>query len=218
MKDTNVGDFIVSALVTPIDGLAVSAGYVYNGENTVISTLAALNDPDAKIQGNGAVNAEIEANLGTMLDLGFDLGVGVAEKYLFSPAGMKMNSNVVLAQVYGGVDFITLKAEYGLVSILPDYEGAEAENMHMFYVGADLNVLEGLTLNVYTGATGIAEGIKYEDTFYVGGNVGYDIAGVGLNLNLQYAGEGAASLIPGLGDVGVKATGFSITPSVKVAF
>ena len=89
----------------------------------------------------------------------------------------------------------------------------------MFYVGADFNVLEGLTLNVYTGSTLLNETTEYADSFYVGGNVGYEIAGLGLNLNLQYAkGNGG---IAGLGDIaqgGVSTTGFLITPSVTVAF
>ena len=221
----NVGDFIVSALVTPIDGLAVSAGYVYNGENTVMSKLADM--AGAKIQGNGAFNAEVEANLADMLGLNFDLGLGVAEKYLLSPDGLPVdiNSNVFLAQVYGGIDLISLTAEYGLATIMP--KESDAINVSMFYVGADINVIEDLTLNVYTGATGLTstEGLKelfsYDKTFYVGGNVGYTLAGVGLNLNVQYAGENAAKFLAGLGDIaqgGVGAAGFSITPSVSVSF
>ena len=221
----NVGDFIVSALVTPIDGLAISAGYVYNGENTVMSKLADM--AGAKIQGNGAFNAEVEANFADMLGLNFDLGLGVAEKYLLSPDGLPVdiNSNVFLAQVYGGIDLISLTAEYGLATIMP--KESDAINVSMFYVGADINVIEDLTLNVYTGATGLTstEGLKelfsYDKTFYVGGNVGYTLAGVGLNLNVQYAGENAAKFLAGLGDIaqgGVGAVGFSITPSVSVSF
>ena len=205
----NVGDFIVSALVTPIDGLAVSAGYVYNGEDKITDN------------NNGAVNAEVEVNLADMLGLDFDIGLGVADKYHFAKDNEKASSNIFLAQVYGGIDLITLSAEYGLASYLPGVKGVDATNISMFYVGADINVLEGLTLNVYTGATALGKGIEYGDTFYVGGNVGYTLAGVGLNLNVQYAGDSATSYIAGLGDIaqgGVGAVGFSITPSVSVSF
>ena len=138
----------------------------------------------------------------------FTLGVGVADKY-----SLEGKANLVLAQVYGGMDFFTVAAEYGLVT-------AEGRTEHMFYVGADFNVIENLTLNVYTGSLKLTDVAEYKDSFYVGGNIGYEIAGLGLNLNLQYA-ETPKDAIGGLGDIaqgGVATTGFSITPSVTVAF
>ena len=200
VKDTNVGDFIVSALVTPIDGLAVSGGYVFNGEEKI-------SDVDGSKYGDGSFNVEVEADIAKLIGSDFTLGVGVADKY-----SLEGKANLVLAQVYGGMDFFTVAAEYGLVT-------AEGRTDHMFYVGADFNVLEGLTLNVYTGSTLLNETTEYADSFYVGGNVGYEIAGLGLNLNLQYAkGNGGIASLGDIAQGGVNTTGFSITPSVTVAF
>ena len=198
---TNVGDFIVSALVTPIDGLAVSGGYVFNGEEKI-------SDVDGSKYGDGSFNVEVEADIAKLIGSDFTLGVGVADKY-----SLDAKANLVLAQVYGGMDFFTVAAEYGLVT-------AEGRTEHMFYVGADFNVIENLTLNVYTGSLKLTDVAEYKDSFYVGGNIGYEIAGLGLNLNLQYA-ETPVGAIGGLGDIaqgGVATTGFSITPSVTVAF
>ena len=93
---TNVGDFIVSALVTPIDGLAVSAGYVFNGEEKLVKNGVC----------NGSFNAEVEADVAKLIGADFTLGVGVADKY-----SLGQKANLVLAQVYGGMDFFSVAAE-----------------------------------------------------------------------------------------------------------
>ena len=62
------------------------------------------------------------------------------------------------------------------------------------------------------------------DQWYVGGNIGYEVAGVTFQLNLQYAAyetAGKSYMNSVGGDIAqgaVKASGFSITPMIKVAF
>ena len=53
---------------------------------------------------------------------------------------------------------------------------------------------------------------------YVGGNIGYEIAGAAFQLNLQYS-EGPYLSDAGsdISETGVGADGFSITPMVKVS-
>ena len=190
------GDFLASAIVRPIDGLAVSLGYVLNGEGKMIYT------PDG---GKGALNAAVDANISKLANLDFDLGVSAAYKI-----GFENKYNAVVAAVYGGVDVVDVAIEYGLG--IP--ENGSLKNV--LYAGVDLNVVENLLLNVYAGSTDFST----KDTFYVGGNVGYTVSGITLNANLQYA--GAAANMSGIGgDIGegaVKATGFSITPSISVAW
>ena len=193
---TDKGDFLASAIVRPLDGLAVSLGYVLNGETKMIYT---------KDGGEGALNAAVDANIGKLAGLDFDLGVSAAYKI-----GFGAEYNAVMAAVYGGVDVVDVAIEYGLG--IPK----TGELKNVLYAGVDLNVVENLILNVYGGSTDFA----VKDSYYVGANVGYTVSGITLNANLQYAGAGA-----GMGDIGgdigegaVKANGFSITPSISVAW
>ena len=209
---TGHDDLIVSALVKPLDGLAVSAGYVMNGE----SKLAAYFVKDAPNE--GAFNAAVDVNLGALIGLDFDLGLTAGDKYEFDT-----EMNLFAATVYGGIDLVDISAEYALIT-----QADSDDPMHAFNVAANFNVLEGLSLNVYTGAFGLCgDYTKYEDVFYVGGNVGYAFGNVGVNLNVQYAadapifadGNSVTQAIGGdIGAGAVKAAGFSITPSVTLTF
>ena len=149
---------------------------------------------------NGVIGAAADVNVGALAGLDFDLGVGVADKYYYGD-----EQNVLAAQVYGGVDAFSAYVEYVLDT---------TSRLHM---GADIKAIENVLLNVYGG---IGDFDAPEDSFYVGGNVGYTVAGgVTLQLNLQYA-KGGYMTANG-GDVAqgaVKATGFSITPMVAVNF
>ncbi len=190
------GDLLASVLVKPLDGLAVSAGYVMNGEGKVLY--------DVGQTGKGALNAAVDVNVGTLAGLDFDLGVSAAYKYGF---GSEVNG--IYATVYGGMDVVDVAVEYA--AMIP----AQGATAHALYAGVDLNVVENLLLNVYGGATDIAT----EDTFYVGGNVGYTISGITLNANIQYTGANTATGCFGdIGEGAVKAKGFSITPSIALAF
>ncbi len=193
---TDNGDFLASAIVRPIDGLAVSLGYVLNGEGKMIYS---------KDGGKGALNAALDANIGKLANLDFDLGVSAAYKI-----GFENKYNAVVAAVYGGVDVVDVAIEYGLG--IPENDSLK----NALYAGVDFNVVENLLLNVYAGSTNF--GVK--DSFYVGGNVGYTVSGVTLNANLQYAGVGAdmGDIGGDIGEGAVKAKGFSITPSISVAW
>ena len=196
--DTKTGaDFIASALVKPVDGIGVSVGYVLAGENKW--EIASGED-------NGMLNAAVNVDIAALADLDFDLGLSVGDRWEIG-AG----ANLVAATVYGGVDVVGFSAEYALAT-----QNDAIENY--FNVGLDLNVVEGLKLNVYTGAMGLGEAHAFKDAFFVGGNVGYTVAGVGLNLNVQYAGSNASGTLGDVAEGGVKAKGFSITPSMSIAW
>ena len=190
-------DFIASALVKPVDGIGVSVGYVLSGENKweIVSG-----------RDNSMLNAAVNVDIAALADLDFDLGLSVGDRWEIG-AG----ANLVAATVYGGVDVVGFSAEYALAT-----QDKAVENY--FNVGLDLNVVEGLKLNVYTGAMGLGEAHDFKDAFFVGGNVGYTVAGVGLNLNVQYAGSNASGTLGDVAEGGVKATGFSITPSMSIAW
>ena len=182
------GDFIVSAMTKPLDGLAVSVDWALVGDGTK----------------DGVFGGAADINVGALVGLDFDLGVGIADKYYYGD-----EKNVLSAQVYGGIDVFSAYGEY----VLDD----ETSRLHF---GADINVLADMILNVYGG---IGNFDAAEDSWYVGGNVGYTVYGVTFNLNLQYAPSetGKSYMADKGGDIAqgaVKATGFSITPSVSVSF
>ena len=182
------GDFIVSAMTKPLDGLAVSVDWALVGDGTE----------------DGVFGGAADINVGALVGLDFDLGVGIADKYYYGD-----EKNVLSAQVYGGIDVFSAYGEY----VLDD----ETSRLHF---GADINVLADMILNVYGG---IGDFDAAEDSWYVGGNVGYTVYGVTFNLNLQYAPSetGKSYMADKGGDIAqgaVKATGFSITPSVSVSF
>ncbi len=124
--------------------------------------------------------------------------------------GEDAKTNVLAAQVYGGFDLLQAYAEYA-----NENNAYLEENISRLHFGLDLNVLEGLILNIYTG-TGDVE--KWGEEHYVGGNIGYEIAGVAFQLNPQYS-EGPYLSDAGsdISETGVGADGFSITPMVKVS-
>ena len=223
------GDLIISAMTKPLAGLAVSVDWALVGDGATNWYFSAMGDDfsysaniDAKTA--GVIGGAVDVNIGEMLGLDFNIGVGVADKYYY---GENAKSNVLAAQVYGGFDLLTAYVEY-----VNWYSGADAftamaaianegglkdiDKLNMLHFGIDLNVLEGLVLNIYTGAGNLAD---YGDTYYVGGNIGYEVAGITFQLNLQYDEGGYMTSVGGdVSNGAVKAQGFSITPMVKVSF
>ena len=63
------------------------------------------------------------------------------------------------------------------------------------------------------------EDSKFLDNWYVGANVGYTVSNVTFKANLQYTGtETDTGNFGDLSEGAIKATGFSITPSIGVTF
>ena len=190
------GDLVISAMTKPLDGLAVSVDWALVGDKAEDSDTLAWNE-DAY----GVVGGAVDVNVGALVGLDFDLGVGFADRYYYG-----LEKNDLAVQVYGGVDVFSAYVEYALV-------GSDADKSKL-HIGADINVIENLVLNAYFGSADIE---NFGDEFYVGGNVGYEVYGVTFQLNLQYV----AGTYGFLGDVpqgGVKSAGFSITPMIKVNF
>ena len=186
----NSGDVVVSALIKPVEGIAVSADWAYNGENKNFA------DPltEKSKENKGVVGGAVDVNIGSLVGLDFDLGVSVAERYEY-----EVKYNQLAATVYGGVDAVNGYVEYALLS--------EEDTMEHYLVAqVNLGVVEGLPIDVYFGAENLA---KFADTFFVGGDIAYEVSGVNFALNVEYAKSGAFN---------ADYTGLSITPSVGVSF
>lgn len=195
------GDIILSAMTEPLDGLRVSVDWAWKGDKTA----------------EGVFGAAADINVGALCGLDFDLGVGIADKWYYGEGG----NNIVSAQVYGGIDMVSGFAEYV-------YESTN--KVSRLHLGLDLNVVDSMILNFYGGVGDFRED-QIKQNWYVGGNIGYEVAGVTFQLNLQYAAysdtyDGYLNKVDNEGgDKGgdiaqgaVKASGFSITPMIKVAF
>ena len=152
------GDFTASALVTPVDGIAVSVDYVLNGEDA---------------QDDGIFGAAADINIGELLGTDFSAGVSVADRYNFE------KGNDFAITVYGGIDLIEVAVEYaytkdeahslyaGIDLNLIDnlgiglYTGADdvTDYENTYYVGTDLsytytNITFGLGLEYAEAAAG----------------------------------------------------------------
>ena len=184
---TSKRDFGVGIYSNPINGLEISAAYLYDGEWDQI-----INDEDVVTQedNDGVIGGAVDVNLGTMLGLGFNLGVSVADRYGFD------RGNDFAATVYGGVDFVTVAAEYAYT----------ADEANFLWVGADFSVVDNLDLGVYVGANDVAE---FADQYFVGGSIGYDLNGIGLGLDIEYAQGGGKEYYD---------NSLTITPSLSVSF
>lgn len=191
------GEFLVSALVKPVDGVAVSAGYILNGKSDD-------NYKGVKMGGNGLVAGAVDINIGALVDLGFDLGVSASDKYALAADSNSESYNLFAATVYGGTDLFDLGVEYGLQSVIPAQGDAESANF--LAAKANFYVLEDLILNAYFGAWDLEH---FGDTYFVGGEVGYVVSGVTFKLGIEYS-EGASLAYDNAGLV--------IIPSIGVSF
>ena len=152
------GDFTASALVTPVDGIAVSVDYVLNGEDA---------------QDDGIFGAVADINIGELLGTDFSAGVSVADRYNFE------KGNDFAVTVYGGIDLIEVAVEYAYtkdeahslyagidLNLIENlgiglYTGADdvTDYENTYYVGTDLsytysNITFGLGLEYAEAAAG----------------------------------------------------------------
>ena len=194
------GDFMVSALVKPLDGLAVSATYVLkgDGEDSGVDTNATNN------YGHGMIGASANVDLATLIGLDFSLGVGLSEKYQFED-----NNNIFAAAVYGAFDPIAFEAQYGLKT----YGNDRTE--HFLYAGVDITAVENMLLDVYFGAYNLSE---FSDSWFIGGDVGYTLSNVTYKLGIEYGGGTSYAYDDNYYATNKTAAGLWIVPSISVAF
>ena len=185
----NAGDAVISALVKPVDGIAVSADWAYNGENKSFKV-----GEDSQ-ENKGVVGGALDVNVGTLCGLDFNLGISATDRYEY-----EIGYNVFAATVYGGVDVVDAFVEYALRT----QEGFETE--HYLIAQVNINVLENFPIDVYFGANNLTD---FANTYIVGGDIGYEINGVGFNLGIEYSKGGSYNY---------DNTGLVIVPSVAVSF
>ncbi len=195
------GEFIVSAMTEPLDGLKVSVDWALSG------------DKQAGLEKAGVFGAAADIDIAKLCGLDFALGVGVADKWYYGTQG----GNLIAAQVYGGIDAVDAYVEYVYGGLEADkdaqYVGTSRSRLH---VGVNVNAVENLLINVYGG---VGDFDAAADEWFIGANAAYTVAGVTFGLNLQYAAGAYLNQVGGdVSNGAVKATGFSITPTIAVNF
>ena len=191
---------VVSAMTTPVDGVSASLAYAYNG-------LMYDTDKDYKIFADHVVNVAVNANIGTLANLDFDLGVTVFDSFGSGNIAKDIDNNantapltygdggktynVLNAAVYGGVDLVNAFFEFRMFNGADTTCGMKSQ--------VNVNPVENLALDVYFNMANF----ESTDTIAVGGDVSYTISGVEFAANLEY---------------GVKDAAFSVTPKVIVVF
>ena len=165
----SVADVIVSAITKPIDGLAVSAAWVYEGD-----------DPTASGKG-GNLSIAADVNIGALVDLDFDLGVSAAYKMKFDAAADEI-ANLVAAEVYFGFDLFNLDVEYA-------WQNIESGDVNYLYVGAGFDVTDAVAVSAWTGAGDI---LDYGNTWFLGAQVDYAFyENMSFGLGVEYSNGGS---------------------------
>ena len=191
---------MVSALVKPLDGLAVSATYVLKGDVTD----SGFDTNATGDYGDGIIGASADIDVGTLAGLDFSLGVGLSEKYQF-----ENENNIFAAAVYGAFDPIAFEAQYGLKT----YGNDRTE--HFLYAGVDITAVENMLLDVYFGAYNLSE---FSDSWFIGGDVGYTLSNVTYKLGIEYGGGTSYAYDDNYYATNKTAAGLWIVPSISVAF
>ena len=196
----NEGDFMVSAITNPINGLSVSATYVLKGDANDSG-----NDHGTDEFANGIIGGTANIDIGSLVGLDWNIGVAVSDKYDF---GVK--NNIFAAEFYTVFVILDFMVQYGLKS----YDQYDDE--HFFYAGIDFNVVEHLVLDIYGGAYDLSHA---DESWYLGGNVGYEVSGVTFKLGLEY-GAGASYAYDDnyWNDEEQSGKGLWIVPSISVKF
>ena len=194
----NNGDLMVSAIVNPLSGLSVSAGYVLNGDTS--DSGIDRNNSNA----DGIIGASADINIAELVGLDFGLGIGLSEKYDFGG-----ENNIFVAAVYGAFDPVGFELQYGLKNYGDD------TTEHFVYAGVDVTAVENMLLDAYFGAYNAAE---FNDSWFVGADIGYTISDISFKLGVEYGAGTSYNYDDSYYKTSDSGAGLWIVPSVSVAW
>jgi hypothetical protein len=105
--DAKKKSFLINAVVTPVDGLKVAAGY------TGVALRTARKEADKAVEyGKGAFGGSVLVDVKTLAKLDFDLKVSAIDAYYFAGDDAHQNVNDLMAAVSGGMDSWAAYVEY----------------------------------------------------------------------------------------------------------
>lgn len=190
-KDPSVA---ISLLSSPIKGMEISGAFAYNGYQKDYVLLVSNNPNDdelvKEIQFKYGVNGAFDYNIGTALNLKYDLGLSFWDTFAMDMTPYKKNSykvpssgdnaNFLHVGFYGGNDIVNGYLEYRLGIMLPNNENAMYA--HGLKIGLEIEPVTGLTFNAhYTINNFRAIAKDYE----IGFNTQYSFSGTSILLNLD---------------------------------
>jgi len=185
-------EFMVNAIVTPVDGVAVAGTY------------ARLSDQSGN---DGAFNVATKVDVQKLADLDFSVVASAAYRY-----NMSTEKSSIAATVSTGFDKFGIDAEYAI-----DFGGKDGndDTVNKFYLAANTGIVENVDLGAYIICTNVEE---FGDSFEVGATAGYSMGNIGLNLKVGYVGFDGNTTGAKLPDLNFDKKGFNITPSFSVSF
>ena len=154
---------------------------------------------------NGIIGGTANIDIGSLVGLDWNIGVAVSDKYDFGG-----KNNIFAAAFYTGFDILDFKVQYGLKSY------NQYDDEHFFYAGIDFNVVEHLVLDIYGGAYDLSHA---DESWCLGGNVGYEVSGVTFKLGLEYGAGASYAYDDNYWNDGEQSgKGLWIVPSISVKF
>ena len=194
ISDSGVGTaFAFTATSAPVDGLQVGVGYGHN---------VRLSKGWLSEEYNDALSVSANADIAKLIKNDqFSLGAAAEMLYGFEDSDYNQDAAIqVLGRVNGGVDVVDGYVEYGFAKL--DVSGFDP--LHYLRAQANLNLIEGLGLDVYYQDYDLTNEAENDD-FEIGAEAVYSMGGVAYHLDVAYVAEKDNNNV-------------KITPWVQIAF
>lgn len=168
------GSTVASALVAPVNGVSVGAGYAYNGYfNDSFAPVDAAGK-SLGFTGKNMVGVSALVDVAKLADLDFKLAVSAYDNILLEKDA---NVNSFAANVSAGVDMVD-----GFVEFVMNNQ--KDNNKFGLNTCINLNVVENLALDAYFNIGDFSDVSK---SYNIGADASYDLSGVTFALNADYA-------------------------------
>ena len=212
---TDGGSTVLSAKVTPVEGIDVAAAYAYQGwiEDAVLADNGDIvvfeYEGVTEVVADNVIGLSAKADIAKLAGLDFALSVSAYDNIFLGIKYISDGDHVVdvdvlgvddaainsfAANIAGGIDMVDAFVEFRMLNVKDDdsYYGLKTQ--------VNLNVVENLALDAYYNIANLEEA---GDTFSIGADASYSFAGVEFALNAEYK----------------KATkSFSLTPKMIIVF
>lgn len=162
---------LVSAQLDPVAGVSVAGAYAYKGYFSDKTFGKALKDYTADNMVGGSVKVDVKK----LADLDFALSFSAYDNFAFGDTKV----NDLAANVYGGYG----KFEGGVEFVMGSVMDSETTTKCGLNAIVNFNATDDLAFDAYAN---IGDLSAVGDSLVVGADAGYTLAGVGLNLNLEY--------------------------------
>ena len=184
------GSTVASALIAPVDGISVGAGYTYNGYFNDSFAPVDAEGSSLGFAGKNMVGVSALVDVAKLADLDFKLAVSAYDNILLEKDA---NVNSFAANVSTGVDMVD-----GFVEFVMNNQ--KDNNKFGLNTCINFNLVDNLALDAYFNIGDFSDVSK---SYNIGADASHDLAGVTFALNADYAASDKA---------------FSVTPKMIIVF